>query len=63
MYYTSEVRLPQLLHSVSGMHEQGSILDPHTLQSRALKDHVAFDAITNAIPSFLNDAAGITLIH
>ena len=41
--YTSDILLPhELLHGASAIHKQCSILVPHTLQSRALKDHVAF---------------------
>ena len=41
--YTNDILLPhELLHGASAIHKQSSILVPHTLQSRALKDHVAF---------------------
>ena len=40
--FTNDILLPQLLHSASAIHKQNSILVPHTLQSRALEDHVAF---------------------
>ena len=42
--YTNDILLPhELLHGASAIHKQSSILVPHTLQSRALEDHVAFD--------------------
>ena len=41
--YTNDILLPhELLHGASAIHKQSSILVPHTLQSRTLKDHVAF---------------------
>ena len=43
MRYTNDILLPhKLLHGAGAIHKQSSILVPHTLQSRALKDHVAF---------------------
>ena len=41
--HTNDILLPhELLHGASAIYKQCSILVPHTLQSRALKDHVAF---------------------
>ena len=41
--YTKDILLPhELLHGASAIHKQCSMLVPHTLQSRALRDHVAF---------------------
>ena len=43
MSNTSDVHLPhELLHCASNIGKQGRILGPQSLQSRALKDHVAF---------------------
>ena len=43
MRYTNDILLlHEPLHGASAIHKQCSILVPHTLQSRALKDHVAF---------------------
>ena len=44
----SDVHLPhELLHCAITMSKQCSIFVPHSLQSRALKDHVAF--VTNSM--------------
>ena len=44
--YTNDILLPhKLLHGASAIHKQSSILVPHTLQSRTLKDHGSFLAM------------------
>ena len=45
----------ELLHGASAIHKQSSILVPHTLQSRTLKDHVAF--VPNVTERYIRIAA------
>ena len=57
--YTNDILLPhELLHGASAIHKQSSILVPHTLQSRALKDHVAFVPNTTPLVTQQTQALG-----